>query len=346
MHRLLRTFTALAALTALGLTAGCSSGSGSEAGPARTKGAGAASGPSTAAAKAPPNTFWVDPDSPAARQVKEWEAQGRAQDAETLKRISEQPLAVWPAGDDPAADVRAATAGAEKEGRTAVLVAYNIPHRDCGQHSAGGANNADYYRNWVDTFADTIGSAPAVVILEPDAIPHIVDGCTPAEYHADRYQLLSEAIQRFKRQPKVKVYLDAGNPGWITDADKLSEPLRQAGIARADGFSLNVSNFQSDEVIKKYGRTLSATVGGKHFVMDTSRNGKGPLAGDRQDAWCNPPGRGLGTPPTDRTGDPLVDAVLWIKRPGDSDGPCRGGPAAGQWWPDYALGLARNAKAA
>nr|ABK58684.1 unknown [Streptomyces fradiae] len=35
-----------------------------------------------------------------------------------------------------------------------------------------------------------------------------------------------------------------------------------------------------------------------------------------------------------------------IKRPGDSDGPCRGGPEAGQWWPDYALGLARNAKEA
>ncbi|XIE81958.1 glycoside hydrolase family 6 protein [Streptomyces sp. SBR177] len=56
------------------------------------------------------------------------------------------------------------------------------------------------------------------------------------------------------------------------------------------------------------------------------------------------PGRALGVPPTDRTGDELVDAYLWIKRPGDSDGTCRGGPAAGTWWPDYALGLARRAK--
>ncbi|MBM7173147.1 glycoside hydrolase family 6 protein [Streptomyces sp. G44] len=343
MYRLLRTFTALTALTAIGLTAGCSSGSGSEAGPATSRAADVAAGPSTAAAKAP-NAFWVDPDSPAARQVEKWERQGRTEDAAALRRISEQPLAVWPAGDDPAPDVRAATEGATRDGRTAVLVAYNIPHRDCGQHSAGGAHSSAFYREWVDSFAGAIGGTPAVVVLEPDAIPHIVDGCTPAEYHADRYQLLSEAIQRFKRQPKVKVYLDAGNPGWITDAHKLSEPLVKAGIAEADGFSLNVSNFQSDEVTKEYGRTLSAAVGDKHFVMDTSRNGKGPLAGDREDAWCNPPGRGLGTPPTDRTGDPLLDAVLWIKRPGDSDGPCRGGPAAGQWWPDYALGLARNAK--
>ncbi|MEU6125320.1 glycoside hydrolase family 6 protein [Streptomyces sp. NPDC047123] len=341
MHRLLRTFTALAALAALGLPTGCSSDSGSG-----TTDTSAVRGPSTDATPPPRGAFWVDPDSPAARQVRQWQEQGREGDAQALKRISEQPMAVWPAGDDPAPDINEATGGAAKAGRTAVLVAYNIPHRDCGQHSAGGAGSAYSYRNWVDAFARAIGDAPALVVLEPDAIPHIVDGCTPAEYHTDRYQLLSEAIQRLKQQPKVKVYLDAGNPGWISDAGKLTEPLQKAGVAQADGFSLNVSNFQSDGTTKAYGRTLAGTVGGKHFVMDTSRNGKGPLAGDRQDAWCNPPGRGLGTPPTDRTGDPLLDAVLWIKRPGDSDGPCRGGPAAGQWWPDYALGLARNARAA
>lgn len=338
MHRLLRTFTALTALTALGLT-GCSSGSGS----GKEKPA-ADAGHSTAADRPPESAFWVDPKSPAARQVEQWEQEGRPQDAAALKRISERPMAVWPAGDDPAPDIKAAVDGAAQSNRTAVFVAYNIPHRDCGQHSAGGAHSSDFYRQWIDRFAGTIGDRPALVILEPDAIPHIVDGCTPGEYHADRYQLLSDAIQRFKQQPRVKVYLDAGNPGWIDQAAKLTEPLQQAGIDRADGFSLNVSNFQSDETIKAYGRSLSGTVGGKHFVMDTSRNGKGPLAGDREDAWCNPPGRGLGTPPTDKTGDALLDAVLWIKRPGDSDGPCRGGPAAGQWWPDYALGLARNAK--
>lgn len=338
MHRLLRTLTSLAALTALGLTAGCSSDSGSGG-----KETAAGRGPASASAAAP-GTFWVDPDSAAARQVEQWQGQGRTRDAEVLRRIAEQPLAIWPAGDDPTPDIKEATQGAAKDGRTVVLVAYNIPHRDCGQHSAGGAGSSEQYRDWMNTFADAIGDAPALVVLEPDAVPHIADGCTPAEYHADRYQLLSEAIQRLKRQPRVKVYLDAGNPGWISDAHKLTEPLRRAGVAQADGFSLNVSNFQSDDTTKEYGRTLSATVDGKHFVMDTSRNGRGPLVGDRQDAWCNPPGRGLGTPPTDRTGDALLDAALWIKRPGDSDGPCRGGPAAGQWWPDYALGLARNAK--
>lgn len=80
--------------------------------------------------------------------------------------------------------------------------------------------------------------------------------------------------------------------------------------------------------------------GSAHFVIDTSRNGQGPAP---DDAWCNPPGQGLGIPPTTDTTSPLVDAYLWIKDPGQSDGTCNGGPAAGTFWPSYALGLAQNA---
>ena len=96
-----------------------------------------------------------------------------------------------------------------------------------------------------------------------------------------------------------------------------------------------------------------------HFVVDTSRNGRGPWTTataypDKQD-WCNPPGRGLGLRPTTNTGVPLVDAYLWIKTPGQSDGQCNRGiagsttdpewggivdPAAGDWFPQQALQLA------
>ncbi|MYV59291.1 endoglucanase, partial [Streptomyces sp. SID4931] len=51
-----------------------------------------------------------------------------------------------------------------------------------------------------------------------------------------------------------------------------------------------------------------------------------------------------GEAPTTQTGDELVDAYLWIKRPGESDGDCKGGPKAGDWWPEYALGLAGATK--
>ncbi|MFG3348178.1 glycoside hydrolase family 6 protein [Streptomyces sp. NPDC048018] len=289
--------------------------------------------------------FWVDPDSDAARQVRRYESEGRTEEAALLRRIAERPVAEWPAGDDPVPDVARAVRGAAPGRRTVVLVAYNIPHRDCGAYSAGGAHDGQAYRTWVDAFASAIGDAPAVVVLEPDAVPHVVDGCTPGEHHAERLRLLSEAVDRFKRQPRTRVYLDAGNPAWIPYPAKLVEPLRRAGIARADGFALNVANFQRTEVVRGFGAGLSRLLGGAHFTVDTSRNGDGPLPGGGAEAWCNPPGRALGVPPTDRTGDELVDAYLWIKRPGDSDGPCRGGPAAGTWWPDYALGLARRAGA-
>ncbi|GGU14577.1 glycoside hydrolase family 6 protein [Streptomyces violascens] len=328
-------------LTAVLLTAGvgCSSGDGAEA-PAPQARAEAEAAP----APAPGSPFWVDPESDAARQMKIWQAQGRTSDAQVLRRIAERPVATWPSGDNPKPGIRKAVEGAAKEKRTALFVAYNIPHRDCGKYSAGGANGVDGYRAWYGMFAEAIGDAPAVVVLEPDAVAHMVDGCTTPDHHAERYQLLNEAVEHLKRLPNTKVYLDAGNPAWIPDPYTLIEPLRRAGIDKADGFALNVSNFQTDATVRAYGVKVSQALGGKHFVMDTSRNGVGPLPGDRDQAWCNPPGRSLGTPPSVSTGDRLVDAFLWIKRPGDSDGPCRGGPSAGTWWPEYALGLAKRAR--
>ena len=56
---------------------------------------------------------------------------------------------------------------------------------------------------------------------------------------------------------------------------------------------------------------------------------------------CTDGSKGSWDPTTD-TGQGLVDAYLWVKEPGTSDGTCRGGPAAGQWRPQYALELARN----
>ncbi|OLZ73988.1 endoglucanase [Streptomyces amritsarensis] len=311
-------------------------------GPAAGAGAWAgAAGPAAAEGESP---FWVDPDSPAARQVAAWEATGRYADAQVLRRIADRPVALWGRPGDPGPAIRRARAAAQASGRTLVLAAHNIPHRDCGQLPAGGAADARAYRGWIGAFADAVGDARAIVVLEPHAVAHAVDGCVRAEHRAERYRLLSEAVDRLKRNRHTKVYLDAGDPAWIRDPADLAGPLREAGLDRADGFALNVSGFQPDAAVRAYGAKLSRAVGGRHFVVDTGRNGEGPLPGDRERASCNPPGRALGTPPTDRTGDPLVDAYLWVKGPGESDGTCRGGPAAGTWWPEQALGLARRAR--
>ncbi|WP_406460915.1 glycoside hydrolase family 6 protein [Streptomyces sp. NBC_01622] len=287
-----------------------------------------------------PEPFWTDPDSRAAQQATTWREDGRTADAALLDRIAGRPVAEWLNGPNPGAVVRARTTAAVRTGRVAVLVAYYIPNRDCGQYSLGGASTAAAYRAWIDEFATALGDRGAYVIVEPDAVAQVVADCTRVVAN-DRYALLAYAVYRLKRQPRTHVYLDAGNSGWIPEAWRLVDALKASGVARADGVALNVSNFRTDKVSSAYGDQLSKDLAGKHYVIDTSRNGNGPYSGT--DAWCNPPGRALDTPPTTRTDNPLLDAYLWIKRPGESDGTCRGGPAAGQWWPSCALELARNA---
>lgn len=231
-----------------------------------------------------------------------------------------------------AATTRAAAAGAMP-----VLVAYNIPQRDCNGLSGGNAVSADAYRRWIAAFASGIGSRRAVVILEPDALAAM--DCLSSADQQLRTDLLAFAVQTFAALGHVAIYLDAGHAHWQS-VSTMAARLKASGVAGIAGFSLNISNFVSDADNIAYGQTLAAALGGKHFVIDSSRNGLGPTA-DAQ--WCNPTGRALGTRPTTSTGIANLDAYLWIKHPGESDGACNGGPNAGVWWPEYALGLAQRA---
>lgn len=282
--------------------------------------------------------LFVDPDARAIHQAAAWAAD-RPADAEALEHIAEQPQADW--FGDWNDDIESAVAERVRQiraaGATPLLVAYNIPLRDCGQYSAGGASSADDYRAWISDFARGLGEGSAIVILEPDAAAG-VDCLEPAQ-REERFALLSDAVSTLKRRPGTVVYVDAGHPLWLS-AGETARRLRKAGIESADGFALNVSNTIESEMNIRYGRDISDALDGKHFVIDTSRNGVGsPEDGE----WCNPPGRALGPDPTVDTGEERVDAFFWIKRPGESDGECNGGPRAGAWWAEYALELARNA---
>ncbi|MFD6497487.1 glycoside hydrolase family 6 protein [Streptomyces sp. NPDC059944] len=326
----------MAVLGAALLLAGCSSGGGG--GKDGESGAPVTQQPKNA------DPFWVNPDGNAAEQVAAYTRADRDDDAEQIRKIAGQPTGEWIGPENPEQEARGFTEAAEKADRAAVIVLYNIPHRDCGQFSQGGAADGNAYRTWIDGVARGIGDRPATVILEPDAILHLVNQCTPQEFREERYDLLKGAVTQLTSLENTKVYLDAGNAGW-GHPDQIFEPLRAAGVDRADGFAVNVSNFYSTEDSVAYGKRLAAKVGNKHFVIDTSRNGNGPYTGGKPDEnWCNPPGRALGENPTTKTADPLVDAYLWIKRPGESDGTCKGGPKAGEWWADYALRLAKASK--
>ncbi|HSC88998.1 MAG TPA: glycoside hydrolase family 6 protein, partial [Polyangiaceae bacterium] len=185
------------------------------------------------------------------------------------------------------------------------------------------------------------GQDPVVVILEPDAIGHFQE-CLSDAQKAERMMLLHDAVKVLRQSPNTAVYLDAGHARWVP-VDEIAVRLRRAGVEDAHGFSLNTSNYVSTEENLAYGQKVSAVLGGKHFVIDTSRNGAGPFEGAKtaEEAWCNPPGRKLGHAPTSSTGDALCDGFLWLKRPGESDGECNGGPKAGVWWEAGALDLAR-----
>jgi len=56
-----------------------------------------------------------------------------------------------------------------------------------------------------------------------------------------------------------------------------------------------------------------------HAIVDTGRNAVTGLRLEWGD-WCNVNGAGFGVRPTSSTGSTLVDAFVWVKPGGESDG--------------------------
>ncbi len=283
-------------------------------------------------------TGYVDPQSNARKAAdarRSYDPIGAAALDKTAAGSSADWFGDWVPVSSLAATVSARVSTETSAGALPVLVAYAIPHRDCGSYSAGGEPTADAYRQWITQLAAGIGSRKAVVVVEPDALP-LLD-CLSASDQRERLGLISGAVTALSANPGTTVYLDAGGPNW-QPASVMAARLSQANVAHARGFSLNVSGFNTNALVTSYGDSVSSLVGGKHFLADSSRNGLG--AGD---TWCNPSGRALGPTMTTATGDPLADAYTWIKAPGESDGTCNGGPTAGAFWTDYAIGLGLRA---
>ncbi|WUB99655.1 glycoside hydrolase family 6 protein [Streptomyces sp. NBC_00569] len=276
-------------------------------------------------------------------QVLDWARAHRSDPRRPLieSRIADRPAAVWFADFTPGtitSRVRAVTSTAAREGRVPVLVPYAIPERDCGGASEGGAPDIAAYDGWVRRFAAGLGSGEVVVILEPDALSQTE--CLSGGQLADRYAALARAGRAFKSaNPRARVYYDAGHSDW-NPAGTQAARLRAAGAASpasSDGVFTNVSNFNRTSAEVAYARRVLAAMGGPPSlgaVIDTSRNGNGAPA---DGAWCDPSGRKLGQAPTLRTGERGIDAYLWVKLPGESDG-CKGEP--GTFAPDYAYDLA------
>ncbi len=278
--------------------------------------------------------FYVNPDSAAMRA-----AQSADPPSPELTAIANTPQGYWMDQlSTPAVDAKY-IAAAQAAGTVPVLALYGIPHRDCGNFAAGGFGSADAYRGWIDGVASDIGSGPAVIILEPDALA--MADCLSADQRQERFDLIRYAVDTLTRNPATAVYIDAGHSRWVS-VENMAGMLNEVGVERARGFSLNTANFFTTDEEIGYGEAISGLTNGAHYVIDTSRNGAG--ATEDELYWCNPGGRALGTPPTTATAGAHADAYLWVKRPGESDGSCgRGEPGAGRFINQYAIDLARNA---
>ncbi len=400
--------------------------------------------------------FAPRPPAEATRQILELFWRGKVRDAARISAMTATPHASYFVGGTPEEVkklVKDTMRKASSERRVPVLVAYNIPYRDCAQYSAGGAVDTPAYQAWIDAFADGIGRGKAVVILEPDSLgiipynttifgaeewckPTVTDAAgntvpAPGASPDERYAQLKYAINSVLAQaPQASVYLDGTHSAWLGVSEAAYRLYRagfENGVQQVQGFFLNASNYQPTTELVQFGTWVSmclaagtpgvgpdwmrdATTGAPHFdwcpgqydpatnystvnytpefaagitaglegllggaspqvhfVLDTSRNGQGAWqpdpAASYPDAqtWCNPPRRGVGQRPTVSTGNSLVDAHLWIKVPGESDGSCNRGvagsttdpewggitdPIAGEWFPAQALELARLANPA
>lgn len=250
--------------------------------------------------------------------------------------LAAQPTAYWLTPEqDPRGTVGPTVSGMLAQARTddaaLAVVVYGLPERDCGNHSAGGLPTNEYL-SWVQEIAAALAVAPDVekiVILEPDSLA-LAPSCGNL---GERIPQLRAAVEELAG-PATWIYLDGGHSGWLP-AEQMAGLIAEVGVSdEVRGFATNVSNYRSSSDEFAYARAVSAQLGGLHAIIDTSRNG----AATAGSGWCNPPGQRVGEP-TGTFGDDVVDTNLWVKPPGESDGPCHGGPAPGAWWPEGAAAL-------
>jgi endoglucanase len=364
--------------------------------------------PAVSRALGPGTRFFVPPPSSGApQQILQLLESGQAKNAALIAEMEAVPRAVWFNGGTPAQvqqQVQQTMFEAALERAVPTLVVYDIPGRDCAQYSAGGALSQADYEAWISAFAQAVGNRKAIVILEPDALGNMPSGCglSTSVYpftDSERIAELQYAVGALEQDPGVSVYLDGTHSAWQS-VGTMTQRLLEANVQDAQGFFLNVSNYQPTNELTDYGTWISdciamvtdsanpffnnpsacasqyypATqsdfstwglttawyaqnmgnaVAATHFVIDTSRNGDGPnnmatyasapydqpasvISALASANWCNPPNSALGLRPTASTGVPLLDAYLWVKTPGQSDGQCDSAGGARAWdYSDY-----------
>ena len=277
-----------------------------------------------------------------------------------------------------------------------LFVVYDLPNRDCSAKAAAGELDIEkmgeerYKAEFIDKIAAEFAAHPTqriVAILEPDSLPNIATNMNVAKCAASDQvyrRSIAYAISKLKR-PNVTLYIDAAHAGWLGwqgNPQKIAaifkDVLAQAGGAdKVRGFATNVSNYNTvsgkdgkklgasnpcpdeESYVNELSKALTAAgVTGKTFIIDTARDGKAVRGS--WSSWCNIKGAGLGPRPQ-ASPIPRVDAYVWVKPPGESDGTtdeksprfdvgCKSvdsmpnAPEGGQWFAEHFVDMVKNAE--
>lgn len=305
--------------------------------------------------------WFVDHDTPQYEQYARYLRRGQGAKAKLLERIALQPQFRWFGRWND--DQRGGTAGAvrayiervqaQQPGSVPQMVTLRHQGREChNRYMAGGAREDARTRRWFDAFARGVGEARVVIGFEPDSLGTI--DCLAFSRRRDRLDLLRYGVDVLSKLPNATVYIEAGASDW-EPAARTAKQLRYVGIHKVRGFMLNVTHDDWTLANVRHGQEIARLTGGKHFIVNTATNGRGPVhykriishdpyVWRRATVFCHPKRRGLGPAPTAATGKAKADGYLYIGRPGYSGGSCNGGPLPiGSWWEESALMHARYA---
>jgi endoglucanase len=303
--------------------------------------------------------FFVDPTEPAFKSYSHYVHKGQRGKASLMWKIAGQPRFRWfgkftrPRFTKKVHDYLNCVA-AVQPGTVPLMTILRHQGKACNPHYTGGGRAEDARtRKWYRKFAGAIGNARVVIAFEPDSLGTV--DCLAKSRRKARLKMLRYGVDQLAKLPNGTVYIEAGASDW-EPARRTAKMLRYVGVRKVRGFMLNVTHYDWTGNNIAHGLKISRLTGGKHFIINTGENGRGPvhfrhwISHSRHswrtiNVWCHPLKRGLGPSPTTATArSDKVDAYMWIGRPGYSSGSCNGGPLpVGSWWADRGLMFASYA---
>ncbi|KAF7555646.1 hypothetical protein G7Z17_g2014 [Cylindrodendrum hubeiense] len=280
------------------------------------------------------------------------------------------------------------------------FVVYDLPERDCAAAASNGEysldnDGANKYKTYIDTIKKILqaySEIRIILVIEPDSLANLVTNLNVAKCSKahDAYITLTKYAVTALNLPNVAMYLDAGHAGWLgwpanqgPAATLFASIYKDSGKPAAlRGLATNVANYNAWSISTPPAYTSGNSIydekgyihamgplleqngwPGAQFITDQGRSGKQPTGQSQWGDWCNAKGTGFGTRPSANTGDSLLDAFVWIKPGGESDGTSdtsaarydyhcgysdalQPAPEAGTWFQAYFEQLLTNANPA